>query len=168
MKIDEFIRKTFLEEYQCIVYNHPYIGCILIVHGIELLGRCLDNDHDFDHHSSNCVQENFKRAMKEFPTEYKAITTKQWGVHIRNGFAHSMIMKPTSPIVLTRRQPTSHKHLDLYQGKRLIIVEDFYEHFCKACENVTIKMKLMTHEKFNREFLNVRDDQNSGLCKISG
>ncbi len=57
----------FIEDYKRFVKDlterHPYYCFGVVCMGIEFLGKCLDDEHDFDYYTKETPRRNFNTAI---------------------------------------------------------------------------------------------------------
>lgn len=149
--VDELIEIVLIQEFRELVYTHKfhYLSFVLICNGIEFLGACLDDKHEFQQQGRS--GKRFRKAIEElFPKNYRKLAIKGTESDLydimRNNLTHTLI--PSSKIGLTHRVEAAKedvKHLSLSENKYQIrlICEDLYDDFEKACNEVIKK----THGK---------------------
>ncbi|MCC6410219.1 MAG: hypothetical protein IT270_01090 [Saprospiraceae bacterium] len=155
MTVSDFIKTVFLQEYKTVI-QHPYVAFSLIFNSIELLGKCLNDDSDFD---SGKPGVNFKKAIKEL------FDSKYHDLHLfdpmRNGFAHTFRPKKNRKIRLKSRSELETLNLNIpnlantSDGQQILFIEDFYEDFSNACNKIIDKIKSgeIQHPKLHKPFL---------------
>ena len=153
MTVSEFIVDYYTNlEKTC--KDNPYISFGLICAGIEFLGKCLDERHEFDKFKPQLPAEQFNKAIDELMPKYSGYKLYK---HLRCGMLHSLL--PNKKIWLVERYNANHPHLsknDIHGTKKtVIILEDFYADFKTACTIVIEKItkKELTHPKINRTFI---------------
>lgn len=175
MTTEQFIRQLFLNEMEKIVYTHRhhYLSFGLVSQGIEFLGACLDDKHEFIYDGKDTREyagKRFRNAIEIlFPKNYRpyAIKGKEHDLYdnLRNGMTHMVTPKPY--VGLTHRQEAKHfgtEHLKLYDtvdgnGKTykqlILIAEDYYNDFETACFTIIDKItkQEFQHPKMYREHL---------------
>ena len=128
-----YIEKYLIEQVGKIVDNYkdilPYI---LITAGIEFLGKCLDNNIDI--HQSGGSKKAFQKAISElFPSKYSQAYFKfNLYDQLRCGFNHCTL--PGYNIVMSQRTQGQENLSVTPTGKLVLVIEDFYDDFKKACE----------------------------------
>ena len=133
----EYIKGVLIDEIGDVVKNHAFLSFTLIASAIEFLGICIDSSNSF--FTSNSSGDRFRNAIdKLFPDRYKKYNYKDslFDLYreLRCGVCHSTVAKTT--IGFSERKHGS-KHLFIGPDRRLVLVaEDFYDDFKKACENV--------------------------------
>lgn len=153
----EFIKITFLEHYKDISYKYHYISFILIGIGIEFLGKCLDEDKNWQ--QSGFSKIHFNKAINELMPKYIPYNS-QFNLHdsLRNGMAHALL--PKYKIGLTNRleaKEYNNKHLDIKNGMLILVAEDLYYDFRKAC-NIIMQCDFDKDSKMNTDALSVPQD----------
>ena len=132
----DFVRITFLDQYREIVYTHKfyYISFALICIGIEFLGKCLDQAHGW--HDQGLSKMHFERAINELMPKYAPHSARIFS-QLRSGFAHALL--PGPEIGLTHRDESmrySTQHLAIHGGKLVLVVEESYDDFATACNEI--------------------------------
>ncbi|MBT3816813.1 MAG: hypothetical protein HOG08_00520 [Candidatus Magasanikbacteria bacterium] len=155
----EFIKITFLKQYRQVAYKYHYISFMLIGIGIEFLGKCLDDKKSWQ--QSGFSKIHFNRAINELMPKYISYNNK-YNLHdsLRNGMAHALL--PKYKIGLTNRQEAKHfdnKHLDIKNGELILVAEDLYDDFRKAC-NTILDSDFKQNSKMNTDALSVPQDFN--------
>src|SRR5688500_2986338 len=90
MKVDEFIT-DYYSNLKCICKISPYISFGLICAGIEFLGKCLDEENEFQAYKIGLPERQFNLAVNELMTNYKEFNFYK---NVRNGMLHALIPKP--------------------------------------------------------------------------
>jgi len=166
--VSEFIQGTLIGAYKEIAWTNSYIGFILISGGIEFLGKCLDDNVEFDYWDRNL--RHFDKAIIELfdNTNYQS---SDFRANVRNGFAHALKHKKDSNIGLaSRERDLSDEERSKNPGnfcnvkgstKKIVFIEDFYFDYKKACEKVLEKIKNgeLTHSKITEPFIIVSNDE---------
>ncbi len=158
MTVKEFINQVFQNEYKKIVdKGFHYISFALIGLGIEFLGACLDSN-DFD--KLHVGRARFTKAIVDlFPQRYDPHAIALYE-DIRCGFAHQF--RPRSRFVLTHREESireNTQHLGPYGKQTVLISENLYDDFQKACQKVVtmIDNKTLSHPKLSKPFLKITE-----------
>lgn len=153
----EFISETLVGEIKDIADHHTYLAFVLIADGIEFLGRCLDEDHGWEHWYRQAPYP-FDNAVKElFPKKYHK-PFEQFKVRdkLRNGMLHSCA--PKKGLLLTEiRDPeriSQAQHPKVAGDTLTLVVEYLYADLVIACKKVCAK-KFKKDSKMNQPFLNV-------------
>jgi len=149
MNIVEFIDHVLVTEIyriqQCYEWKHAYLSFGLISQGIEFLGACIDK-REFNTNQKGASSARFNMALKKFfGARYHpfAINSCDFSLYrnLRYGLLHIVI--PTTRLALGERSNvrSQQQHLQKYQDengqeRQLLIAEDFYEDFKKACNEV--------------------------------
>lgn len=129
-----YIEKYLIKETGEIVNAHQELSWVLMMAGIELLGRCVKEKIADD--SNNEVY--FREGLKLFKPEYQKYNTDSKNPYdlykkLRCGFSH--LTFPKDSIVISERVNGS-TNLSFFNGKLVIVAEDFYEDFKEACNKV--------------------------------
>jgi len=157
MKVAEFI-KIFCVELDATYKIHPYSSFALLCSAIELLGKCLDDEHEFETYSASLSSRQFNSAIRLMSVKYTSLSLHS---ALRNSMLHTLLVGET--IVLGERDKTQHKHLESinFDGtiRTVIILETFYEDFKSACNKVLkkIETKELTHPKLKKEFITIKE-----------
>jgi hypothetical protein len=156
MTVKEFINQVFLTEYKKLVHSgFHYISFALMGLGVEFLGACIDR-HDFG--KRGLSKQRFAQAIRSlFPQKYHAHASSLYD-DLRSGFAHQF--RPGLKFVLTHRVESVREgttHLGSFNKQVVLISEDFYEDFERACGQVIamIDNHSVTHRKLTRAFLKI-------------
>ena len=134
MRNEEFIRIRLVEESQKLVDGQFYFPAFsLISQGIETLGAFIDKKPLAAKAQS---KKRFHLAIQQlFAIEYKQLNDDHWLYkQLRCNMSH--MCSTGGFITLCSRKQNKEQHLDLIDGKRLFIIEDFVEDFHKACFKV--------------------------------
>lgn len=134
---EDYIRKYLIDEMADIVKNHQELSWVLMVAGIELLGRCIDSSKDSIEDENN-NQDYFRAGLKLFKDEYQKYNTDDKNPHdlwkkLRCGLGH--LTFPKGDIIISEKVNRG-KNLDIVNGKLVLVAEDFYEDFKTACEKI--------------------------------
>lgn len=128
----EFIKNVLMAETEDIVKRHPYLSFGIITPGIELLGILIESPHE-SFWIKNKSARRFKDAIVNlFPPEYhehKDLLFKE----LRCGMNHAVL--PKANIALSERKH-GHENLSYKNNQLVLIAEDFFEDYEKACEKV--------------------------------
>jgi len=153
MSPKKFIKQTLIKEIGVIVEEgHDYIGFILIAIGIEFLGKCNDCKLKTWHSSKS---DHFIKGIKLMPKNYHCYGKKLKNL-LRNGMAHSFAPKPK--LGLPKLGLSSKKwglsNLEEKDGQLILVIEDFYNDFKKACKKV-LEEEYPKEDKMNKNFLDI-------------
>src|SRR3989344_5466692 len=138
-----YIEKYLIKEIGEIVKNHQELSWVLMTAGIEFLGRCIDDSStDINKWSTGYGERVFKSAITNlFPSEYHQYNEKCSDYclykQLRCGFNHTTL--PGSKMILSERK-LKQKHLSISGSSLVLVAEDFYDDFKKACEQVLDKL----------------------------
>ena len=166
--IESFTREVLIGNLGDMVNKHGllYLSLINIAAGIEFLGACEDS-HPFD--TSGKSGERFRLGVSTFlgPIDSRYLTynvkddAQELYKFFRCGLLHIMVPKGGVFGVTGRAsaQKANRKHLDFIPeiNKVLIVVEDLYDDFKKACENMIAALPSKTGTKYSDEYLPVQD-----------
>jgi len=167
ISVSEFIQWTLIDSYKGIAENNSYIGFILISGGIEFLGKCLDDNVEFDYYKTGLT--HFDDAIKALFTDTNYRTTA-FRDNVRNGFAHALRLKKKSNMGLASRlrdlnddeRKKNPKNFCSVKNskKKILFIEDYYDDFKIACEEVLRKIKNneLKHPKITQPFIIVHND----------
>lgn len=155
--LDDFINK-YSQDIKAIHNNHPYIAFGLICAGIEFLGKCLDENHNFDDYKKGLTSRQFNNAIVTLMPKYKTINQKfKLYQTLRNSFLHALL--PKGEIWLREKGNTTDKHLAVKKihgkDRLVIIIQDFYSDFDDACRQVVKKINDgdLKHPKIKKALL---------------
>ena len=134
MRNEEFIRLRLVEESQKLVDARFYFPVFsLVSQGIETLGAFIDKKPLAAKAQS---KRRFHLAIQHlFAIKYQQLNDDHWLYkQLRCNLSH--MCSTGGFITLGSRAQNKEQHLDLIDGKRLFIIEDFVEDFHKACFEV--------------------------------
>lgn len=147
----DFIKVVLINEIGEINSSHQFLSFSLIATGIEFLGKCILDKQENWHNIS--PDKAFKEGVKLLILQNSAYKDLDLKNQLRNGFAHTLL--PKSNIVLSERK---HQVLHLSEngnGKKILVAENFYQDFKKACE-IVISMKFDKKSKMNKGLLEIK------------
>lgn len=148
----EFIRNVLIEEIGEVVKTHPYISFALISVGIELLGKCLLTNFPHWHRiDSNKAYSKGSSLMEQIDERYSQINLKD---ELRNGFAHTF--KPKGKIALSEVKHGAINFSKNKNGQTILVAEEFYRDFVRACHVVLEKKFDDATDKMNIPFLEIK------------
>jgi hypothetical protein len=135
-----------------------YLSFGVIAQGIEFLGACLD-ELPFD--EKDQAEKRFKRAIRNlFPKKYAKHNSPQAQFYLYKDFRCAMVHKvrPQNRIVLTHRVESIEEgtaHLEEYNGQLVLVAEDLYDDFKRACERVIrgIQRGRITCRKVRQDYI---------------
>ena len=132
---DDYIRKYLINEIGQIMNDHQELSWVLMVAGVELLGRCVSLDlgsaADKNSHSS---KPYFRAGLKLLGNKYEKLDDTAHDLYkFRNGLCH--LTFSVEGFAISERVNKS-EHLSVDNGKLILVAEDFYEDFKVACEKV--------------------------------
>lgn len=157
MYVDDFIR-SYLESVNKLQKSEPYICFALICMGIEFLGKCLDEQHEFSDMENVTTSKQFYRVINRYFGPYRELNLY---ATLRCPMLHGLL--PGTGIWLQDREGATHAHLSSKKlnGKEMtvIIIQDFYAHFEFACGAVIkrIHRNGFKHPKMRSPFLVIRE-----------
>ena len=130
----EYIEKYLIKEIGEIVHAHQELSWVLMMAGIELLGRCVKAKIADD--SNNELY--FREGLKLFKSDYQKYNTDSNNPYdfykkLRCGFSH--LTFPKDSVAISERVNGS-TNLSFFNGKLIVVAEDFYEDFKEACGKV--------------------------------
>ena len=153
----DFIQKVLINNIGDISYKYHYISFLLIANGIEFLGKCLDEKHEFNHYEKGLPRKHFNNAIEELMPKYNSIN-KKYDLYstLRNGFSH--MISPKAGIWLSQRKNTNNYNLEEHDEGLILKAEDFYDDFKIACEEIInrIETKRLKHEKMDIDFITTK------------
>lgn len=148
----EFIKTVFIDELGSLINDRPYISFMIMGIGIELLGKCIDQDLE-DWNRPKRSKRDFNDALKNIPSfqKYKPYIDK-YDIYsaFRCGLLHSAVPK----YAITLSSKNEQAHLVESNDRLNLKVEDFYQDFKEACEFV-INDTYPTENKMNKPLLQV-------------
>lgn len=159
MKVKEFIEQVYIKELGEVVYKHKYhyLSFSLICMGIEFIGACICDDYDFK--EKGLSEKRFKGAILNLFSlkRYKGMD-KDFYSSLRCSLLH--YSSPGIKFGLTHREESKKektKHLKMKNGKIILVCEDLYDDFKKACEKVIEKIdkEKIESKKVYKDFLSV-------------
>ncbi len=157
LSIESFVRTILLGDLRCLTYDHHFLAFGPISVGIEFLGACQD-EQEFG--AERLSGKRFERGVEDFMRLVNPLYStynRSFNLYknLRCGMAH--IMRPQGSISFACRQNTrcaGQNHLALIGGSTLILVaEDFYDDFAKACELLLVELPRKTTRKFTDTYL---------------
>jgi hypothetical protein len=163
----DFIKTTLLGEYRQIIYKHKYyyIGFALVCVGIEFIGKCIDAEQDW--HKIGQSKRHFAEALAETMPAYKTHGDLLYK-ELRSGFAHGLL--PGPQIGLTHRAESKEygtTHLSKHHGTITVVIEDLYDDFAGACENV-LQRHFPARDKMSKPLLAIPSDSAVRAVNLGG
>jgi len=149
-RIKTFVNKFFIEEIKRLQDNNfHHFSFILIGEAIETLGGLLDNK------PLKAKAQSMKRFTKSInvlmPRSYSLANNNNFLYDkLRNQMVHSFI--PSASLILTNEEKNTdnYKHLDIIDGKMVLISEVFYKDLVHACKRL---IHLLETEKIKPKML---------------
>jgi len=175
ISVKKFIKDILINQIgKLIDQGFHYFAFILICQGIEYLGNFYDT-LDFDNH--NMCENRFKIALsKLFKKDFYKHNLTWLYKNLRCNIVHQI--RPSGDILLTSNSPNGcllSKHLRLENGKRIFVIEVFYNDFCKACYKLLKKFETKKYihlpgkAKFSETYLNIFNiDSCSNNVEVTG
>jgi len=170
MKPEEFIDTVIIRDIGRVIdAGCAYLAFGLIAKGIETLGAILDEKSIND---SNLSEARFRKAINElfsaqgskYPKFAAAESVYDLYKNLRCGMVHSLI--PGGLILFTHKIETDKsglKHLTISENNQLVlVVEDLYDDFVKACIKCKNKLPKKTHPKLKEDVLIVSPEGSGG------
>lgn len=152
VKPKEFIKSFLIDEIGNTINDHPYMSFIIMGIGIEFLGKCIDSKLK-DWNKTGRSRADFESAIIKITPLKKYIpylSSHDMYSSFRCGLAHAV--SPKVEITLSSKREMGHL---VKNGKQINFkVEDFYQDFKLACEEV-IAMHFTQDDKMNSDFLQV-------------
>ena len=150
----DFIQKVFIEETKRIVDAKSYhFAFVIMAQALETLGSFLDSKPLKAREQSKL---RFSHAINRLmPVKYAKLNNNHILYdQLRASLAHTFTT--SRQIYLTAKENPEHgnKHLQEVDGKLILVAEDFYKDFKKACMRLLEGMNkgIITERKINSEF----------------
>ncbi len=150
----EFVKKVFIKETGKLVDNGSYhFAFVIIAQALETLGSFLDSKPLKARDQSKI---RFSHAInKLMPVRYAKHNDKhKLYDQLRANLAHTFTS--SQHIILTSKsnKELGNKHLEKVNDKLVLVAEDFYEDFKKACVRLIEGMEkgIISDKKINSEF----------------
>ena len=150
----EFIQKVFMEEISKMIDNRSYhFAFVIMSQALETLGSFLDTKPLKARDQSRL---RFSRAINRLmPLKYAKLNDNHVLYdQLRASLAHTFMS--SRHIFLTSRsnEETGNKHLEKINDKLVLVAEDFYDDFKKACNRLIDGMEkgIISDKKVNSEF----------------
>lgn len=150
----EFIKKVFIEETgKLISAGFYHFAFIIMAQGLETLGSFLDSKPLKAREQSKL---RFSHAINRLmPVKYSKLNNNHaFYDQLRASLAHTFTA--SQQIYLTSKTNTnlSKKNLKEIDGKLILVVEDFYSDFKKACDRLLDGMQkgIISEKKMNTSF----------------
>jgi len=167
--VKEYIEKL-PKDIEPFVKNQPYFAFFIIASGIEFLGKCINNESDWQ--KEQMSRDDFEGVIKELDSfsNYRRYLKKKKRCKIdlysslRCGLLHAML--PKSDVLLMR----GHEPIGIKNNKLILSIETMYNDFCNACGEILSSKcnHLWTKKKKNDVFLYIADNQEQGYYQASG
>ncbi len=152
--VDDFIEKQIIPFHKNIYTKNEFLSFGIICSGIEFLGKCLDDENDFDYSDS---ENYFKQALQELLPEYWK-KSSQNGISLykslRCGLIHSV--RPGDRIWLRDKNSAIHPHLSIRNNNLHIIIDNLVVNFEEAGMEIVKRIRqggIYKHSKFYTPFV---------------
>lgn len=158
--VDDFIEKQLIPSIKNISSSYHYLSFGLVSIGIEFLGKCLDETHDFDYYKPKLSEKQFKLALRTLFKDYwKTCNKNNINLYkcLKNGFLHSY--RPKSPIWLRDISSTTEtNHLTMKNKRFTIIIEKLVKDYEEAAKIVVTKIRSgeLKHSKVKTPFIRTK------------
>lgn len=150
IKPKEFISCVLAQQMKVVVECHPYFSFVVIAVGIEFLGKCmLTKYQDWNNINPSKAFDAGIKLLVEVDKRYGEISLKE---NLRNGLVHSLL--PKFGIALSERKHKVNNFQKSKRGETVIVVEDFYDDFVRACK-IVLEKEFPQNDKMNKIFLYV-------------
>jgi hypothetical protein len=150
----DFIHKVFINEIKHLIDTRSYhFAFVIMAQGLETLGSFLDTKPLKAREQSKL---RFSHAINRLmPVKYAKLNNNHILYdQLRASLAHTFTA--SKQIYLTAKENTAYgnKHLQEIDGKLILVAEDFYSDFKKACMRLLDGMNkgIITERKINSEF----------------
>ena len=164
LSVKEFIEIVLMRDIRRMVYECKlhYLSFSVISQGIEFLGACLDELKWDDPDQS---EKRFNKALKKlFQNKYQRHSTRANEQYLYKGLRCGLIhmMRPQNKVFLTHREESKRdgtSHLKKHNDKLILVLEDFYDDFERACKDVIAKIDAgkITNKKVQKSYLRILD-----------
>lgn len=162
MKPDEFIDCVLIADIGKVINaDCAYLAFGLISQGIETLGAILDEQeiHNIGNAESrfrNAIQTLFKWQGSLYPKYASADSEYDLFKYLRCGMTH--VLRPAGKIGFTTRKEstgngTKHMEVSKETGQLILVIEDFYSDFEKACIKCKNLIPKKSHSKLKDDYI---------------
>ncbi len=150
----DFIQKVFIEETGKLVDEGFYhFAFVIMAQGLETLGSFLDSKPLKAREQSKL---RFSHAINRLmPRQYTALNNNHVLYdQLRASLAHTFTASRQIYLTSKTNSNYSKKHLQQSEGKLILVVEDFYADFKKACERLLDGMDkgIISEKKIHSDF----------------
>ena len=150
----DFIQKVFIEETAKLVDAGFYhFAFVIMAQGLETLGSFLDSKPLKAREQSKL---RFSHAINRLmPVKYAKLNNNhKLYDQLRASLAHTFSVSRQVYLTFKSDPDYGKKHLQESEGKLILVVEDFYADFKKACERLLDGMDkgIISEKKTNSEF----------------
>lgn len=163
--VDDFIRVVLINNLRKMVYDAElsYLAVGNITVGIEFLGACIDAD-DFavDGKSKQRFAAGIDQFMAKVNPKYRVYNQESSPFflykQVRCGMAH--LVRPQGKVAFDGREDANKHglaHLEIHapKDKLILVVEDFFDDFTVACEDMRKLLPTLPYPKLKEIFLPV-------------
>lgn len=140
-QIASFLQQVIVNDLKTVSESHPCaLHFVLMGLSIEVLGGFLDSK---PMKAKGQSAKRFSYAVKYlFGGKYRLLNENGFLYDkLRNQLCHSFL--PGGDLLLLEQEQNSagHTHLQVIEGRLVIVAEDFYRDICNACERLLLLMK---------------------------
>lgn len=176
MKAEEFIDTVLIHDIGRVIdAGCAYLAFGLIAQGIETLGAILDEKeiHDND---KGLPEARFRNAIKDlfnwqgslYPKYVAEGSEYDLFKYLRCGMAH--VLRPAGKVALTTKKEAEKdgtKHLEVVEetGQLILVIEELYADFVRACKKCKNCIPEKTHPKLKRDYLTITEFGSGGDIK---
>jgi len=166
MKPKEFIDIVLIRDIKKVIdADCAYLAFGLIAQGIETLGAILDEKkiHDND---KGLSEKRFRSAIRTlfnwqgslYPKYAAENSEYDLFEYLRCGMSH--VLRPAGKVAFTTKKESKidgTKHLEVAKetGKLILVIEEFYEDFHRACKKCKNCIREKTHSKLKEDYLTI-------------
>ena len=144
--VQEFIEECLIADIGKLKSEYPYFAFLLLATGIEFLGKCQNNNADWQ--TTGQSESDFNTGLSLFPPKYQGMDLYN---NLRCGLAHAFI--PDKGLRLSDVKG---------QDNTVLSCEEFYDDFKAACNKVLSGQVAMPVKKLSDPFMVVKDDGEIG------
>lgn len=173
MKPNEFINIVLVRDIGRVIDTGcAYLAFGLIAQGIETLGAILDEKeiHDND---KGLPETRFRDAVKtlfnwqgsHYPKYVAENSEYDLFKYLRCGMAH--VLRPAGKVAFTTKKESEEdgtKHLKVAKetGQLILVIEEFYADFVRACQKCKNRIQKKTHPKLKKDYLTITEFASGG------
>ncbi len=150
----EFIQKALIKEIAKLINHESYhFAFVIMVQGLETLGGFLDNK---PLKAKDQSKLRFSHAINRLmPQEYAKFNNNHVLYNmLRASLAHTLTTSRLVFLTTKNHAGYGEKHLQKIDDKLILVCEDFYDDFTKACKRLVEAMDkgIISAKKINSEF----------------